>query len=109
MAADLRGKAPCHRLLRQCRDATLVVGLGKGTALIIRGVLGLLLLLAVSVCTAVACGYRGIDVWVWDWADVVVTRRTRYGTPWRSLATMRIYFGVMGIFFLAGGLHTLAG
>ncbi|WP_435225144.1 hypothetical protein [Streptomyces sp. Tue6028] len=68
---------------------------------------GVLALLAGSVFTTVACGYRGVDVWVWDWADVVVTRRTRYGTPWRSLTIMRIYFGTLGALFLVLGLHTL--
>jgi hypothetical protein len=76
--------------------------------LIVRGVLALLALLAMGGCMAVACGYRGVDVWVWDWADVVVTRRARYGGPWRSLATMRIYFGLMGVFFLVGGVRVLA-
>jgi len=37
-------------------------GSGRGTALLIRGVLGLLLLLADGACTAVACGYRSVDV-----------------------------------------------
>ncbi|MFF4486872.1 hypothetical protein ACFY0F_10305 [Streptomyces sp. NPDC001544] len=66
--------------------------------------IGLLLLLATSACTAVACGYRGVDVWVWDWADAV---RTPYGKAWRSLTSMRICFGIVGVFLLAGGLRTL--
>ncbi|MFD8303930.1 hypothetical protein ACFV29_16500 [Streptomyces sp. NPDC059690] len=73
--------------------------------MIIRGVLGLLLLLAVSACTAVAWGYRGADVWVWDWADAV---RTPYGKTWRSLTAMRICFGIAGVFLLAGALRILA-
>lgn len=79
---------------------------GEGTALIFRGVLALL---AGSAFMAVACGYRGVDVWVWDWADVVATRRTRYGTPWLSPTTMRIQFGIAGVVLLAVGLHTLVG
>ncbi|MFJ9818734.1 hypothetical protein ACIRU3_26460 [Streptomyces sp. NPDC101151] len=75
--------------------------------MIIRGVLALCVLLAGSTCLAVACGYRGVDVWVWDWADVVVRRRTRYGTPWRSLAIMRICFGFAGAFFLLGELYAV--
>lgn len=35
-----------------------------------------------------------MDVWVWDWADVVFRRRARYGTPWWSLTIMRIQFGI---------------
>ncbi|MGW2638478.1 hypothetical protein [Streptomyces sp. NPDC001348] len=66
--------------------------------------LALLLLLAGGGCTAVACGYRGVDVWVWDWADAL---RTPYGKTWRSLVTMRIRFGVLGVFLLAGALRAL--
>ncbi|WP_255310894.1 hypothetical protein [Streptomyces viridosporus] len=68
---------------------------------------GVLALLAGSAFLAVACGYRGVDVWVWDWADVVVTRRTRYGTPWLSLTTLRIQCGIAGVVLLAVGLYTL--
>ncbi|MFI0961885.1 hypothetical protein ACH4S8_10825 [Streptomyces sp. NPDC021080] len=68
---------------------------------------GVLALLAGSAFTAVACGFRGVDVWVWDWADVVFTRRTRYGTPWSSFAAMRIQFGIVGVVLLAAGLHFL--
>ncbi|MER6473735.1 hypothetical protein [Streptomyces collinus] len=67
------------------------------------GVLGLILLLAAGVRTAVACGYRGVDVWVWDWADAL---RTPYGKTWRSLTTMRITFGLLGVLLLAGVLRT---
>lgn len=56
----------------------------------------------------VAYGYPGVDVWVWDWADVVFTKgRTRYGTPWRSFAGMRIHFGIVGVVLLVFGLHSL--
>ncbi|MET7697561.1 hypothetical protein [Streptomyces sp. NPDC005485] len=55
----------------------------------------------------VACGCRGVDMWVWDRADVAFTRRTRYGTPWKNLTTMRIQFGIAGVCFLGLGLHTL--
>ncbi|MET7981354.1 MULTISPECIES: hypothetical protein [unclassified Streptomyces] len=72
--------------------------------LVLRGVLALL---AGSAFMSVACGYRGVDVWVWDWADVSFTRRTRYGTPWKSLTTMRIYFGIAGVALLAVGLYAL--
>jgi hypothetical protein len=74
--------------------------------LIIRGALCLLLLLASCGCTAVAWGYRGVDVWVWDWAEAV---RRPYGKAWRSLTTMRIYFGITGAFLLAGALRTVVG
>lgn len=69
--------------------------------------LALLALLASGTFTAVACGYRGIDVWVWDWAPLLFRQRTPYGTPWKSLTTMRIYFGSLGVVFLAWGLHIL--
>ncbi len=82
------------------------MGLGMGAALVLRGALALL---AGSAFMAVACGYRGVDVWMWDWADVVGTRRTRYGTPWLSPTTMRIQFGIAGVVLLAVGLHTLVG
>ena len=68
---------------------------------------GGLALLAGSVFTAVAGGWRGVDVWVWDWAPLVTRRRTRYGTPWRSLTTMRIQFGLVGVIFLGFGLLAL--
>ncbi len=69
---------------------------------------GVLALLTGSAFLLVACGYRGVDVWVWDWAPVVIRRRGRYGTVWRSLTVMRIHFGVMGAFALLAGLHVLA-
>ncbi|MFI6658930.1 hypothetical protein ACIBL8_25760 [Streptomyces sp. NPDC050523] len=72
--------------------------------MLIRGVLGLLLLFAAGACTAVACGYRGVDVWVWDWADAV---RTPYGKSWRSLTVMRVSFGLVGVVLLAGTLRVL--
>ncbi|MGW7407129.1 hypothetical protein ACWGI9_25990 [Streptomyces sp. NPDC054833] len=68
---------------------------------------GVLALLAGGAFTAVACGYRGVDVWDRDWADVVFTRRTRYATPWRSLTAMRINFGIAGAIFLVAGLYFL--
>ncbi|MEU1200481.1 hypothetical protein ABZ446_30270 [Streptomyces sp. NPDC005813] len=68
---------------------------------------GVLALLVGGVCMTVACGWRGVDVWVWDWADVVVRQRTRYGTPWRSLTIMRMYFGVLGVVSLVAGLYFL--
>ncbi|MFG2477864.1 hypothetical protein [Streptomyces fagopyri] len=68
---------------------------------------GALALLAGGALTVVACGYRGVDVWVWDWADLVSMRRTRYGTPWSSLTAMRIQFGIAGVVFLALGLFAL--
>ncbi|WP_406330790.1 hypothetical protein [Streptomyces sp. NBC_00203] len=72
--------------------------------MVLRGVLALIVGGAFVV---VAGGYRGVDVWVWDWADVVFRRRTRYGTPWWSLTTTRIQFGIAGVVFLAAGAHTL--
>ncbi|MEU5593414.1 hypothetical protein [Streptomyces sp. NPDC020298] len=69
--------------------------------------LGVLALLASGTLMVVAAGYRGVDVWVWDWAPLVTRQRTQYGTPWRSLTTMRIQFGVLGVVFLGVGLHYL--
>ncbi|MEV7687303.1 hypothetical protein [Streptomyces bungoensis] len=66
--------------------------------------LSLILLLAVGGCTAVACGYRGVDVWVWDWADAL---RTPYGKTWRSFTAMRICFGIAGVILLAEALRIL--
>ncbi|WP_330338700.1 hypothetical protein [Streptomyces sp. NBC_00557] len=71
-------------------------------------VIGVLALLVSSAFIAVACGWRGIDVWVWDWAPLVVRQRTRYGTPWRSLTSMRVQFGIIGLMLLGAGLHFLA-
>nr|QIZ01767.1 hypothetical protein HEP87_26980 [Streptomyces sp. S1D4-11] len=68
---------------------------------------GVLALIAGSVFGVVAGGYRGVDVWVWDRADVVFRRRPRYGTLWWSPATMRIRCGIAGAVFLAAGAHTL--
>ncbi|MFF2518518.1 hypothetical protein [Streptomyces sp. NPDC058086] len=72
--------------------------------MVLRGVLALI---AGSAFVVVAGGYRGVDVGVWDWADVVFRQRTRYGTPWWSPTTMRIQFGIAGAVFLAAGAHTL--
>ncbi|MGW3134622.1 hypothetical protein [Streptomyces sp. NPDC001139] len=73
-------------------------------ASLIQGVLGLLLLLGAGACVAVAGGCRGADVRVWDWAE---TMRGPYGRRWRSLTTMRVTFGVLSVFLLAGALHYL--
>ncbi|MFD8213716.1 hypothetical protein ACFV2U_08310 [Streptomyces sp. NPDC059697] len=72
--------------------------------MVLRGVLALI---AGSVFGVVAGGYRGVDVWVWDRADVVFRQRSRYGTPWWSATTERIRFGIAGAVFLAAGAHTL--
>lgn len=72
--------------------------------MIIKGAVGLLLLLAAGACAAVACGCRGVDVEIWDWAEAL---RTPYGKRWRSLTTMRITFGLVSVFLLAGALRTL--
>ncbi|MFF8534385.1 hypothetical protein ACN6K9_000120 [Streptomyces sp. SAS_267] len=55
----------------------------------------------------VACGFRGVDVWVWDWADVSSRYRTRWGTPWKNLERMRLQFGFMGAGLVIFGLVTL--
>lgn len=70
---------------------------------------GVLALLAGGAFTVVACGYRGVDVWVWDWADVTFTPnyRTRWGTPWKSLERMRLQFGFMGAVLVIVGLVSL--
>lgn len=57
----------------------------------------------------VACDYRNVALWIWDWADVVVTRRSRWGTPWKSPDHMRIGFGIAGAAFVVLGLVTAAG
>jgi hypothetical protein len=71
-------------------------------------VIGVLALLVSGAFLAVACGWRGIDVWVWDWAPLVVRQRTRSGAPWRSLTTMRIQFGIIGLTCLGFAVHLLA-
>ncbi|MGW1534090.1 hypothetical protein [Streptomyces aureus] len=55
---------------------------------------------------AVACGWRGVDVRVWDWADLTFSARYRtpWGSPWKSLARMRLQFGCAGIVVLVLGL-----
>ncbi|MFI8233563.1 hypothetical protein ACIGDI_32530 [Streptomyces sp. NPDC085900] len=68
--------------------------------------LGVLLLLGAGACAAVACGCRGVDVWAWDWAEAL---RGPYGKRWRSLTTMRISFGIVSVFLLAGALRVLTG
>ncbi|MEW2608455.1 hypothetical protein AB0894_32250 [Streptomyces sp. NPDC047916] len=69
----------------------------------------LLALLAGGAFVVVACGYRGVDVWVWDWADVTFSPhyRTRWGTPWKNLERMRLQFGFMGMVLVILGLVTL--
>jgi hypothetical protein len=57
----------------------------------------------------VACDYRNVALRVWDWADVVVTRRSRWGTPWKSPDHMRIGFGIAGAVLVALGLVTVVG
>jgi hypothetical protein len=70
---------------------------------------GVLALIAGSAFTVVACGYRGVDVWVWDWADVTFSERyrTRWGTPWKSLGRMRLQFAFLGVGLVMLGLVTL--
>jgi|UniRef100_A0AAU3HY49 hypothetical protein len=87
------------RHLRQCRGSDDTGEVGDG--LILRGVLALI---AGCAFIVVACGYRGVDIWVWDWADVTFTHRTRWGTPWTSLERMRLQFGFMGVGLVIVGL-----
>lgn len=74
--------------------------------MVLRGVLALIVGTAFTV---VACGYRGVDVWVWDWADVTFSphSRTRWGTPWKSLERMRLQFGFVGVGLVIVGLLTV--
>ena len=69
---------------------------------------GGLALLAGSVFTAVAGGWRGVDVLGYGigrpWSP---GGGPGYGTPWRSLTTMRIQFGLVGVIFLGFGLLAL--
>lgn len=76
--------------------------------MVLRGVLALI---AGSALIGVACGYRGVDVWVWDRADVVFAPRyrTRWGTPWKSPERMRLQFGVAGVVLLVLGLGSVVG
>ncbi|MET8583468.1 hypothetical protein ABZX39_21735 [Streptomyces collinus] len=73
--------------------------------MLLRGVLALIAGIAFIV---VACGYRGVDVWVWDWADVNFSPRyrTRWGTPWKSLERMRLQCGLFGVVLVIVGLVT---
>ncbi|MER6437721.1 hypothetical protein ABT275_15350 [Streptomyces sp. NPDC001185] len=64
---------------------------------------GVLALIAGCAFTAVACGCRGVDIWVWDWADVTFTRRMRWGTPWTSPGRMRLQFGFLGVGLVIAG------
>lgn len=74
--------------------------------MILRGVLELI---AGGGLIVVACDYRNVALWVWDWADVAVTRRSRWGTPWKSPARMRTGFGIVGAVFVVLGLVTVSG
>ncbi|MFD8422004.1 hypothetical protein [Streptomyces sp. NPDC059466] len=76
--------------------------------MVLRGVLALI---AGSAFTVVACGYRGVDVRIWDWADVTFSprHRTRWGTPWKSLGRMRLQLGFVGVGLVILGLVTVAG
>ena len=70
---------------------------------------GVLALIAGAACIVVACGCRGVDVWVWDWADLTFSPRyrTRWGSPWKSLERMRLQFGFMGVALVILGLVTV--
>ncbi|WP_435229439.1 hypothetical protein [Streptomyces sp. Tue6028] len=70
---------------------------------------GVLALIAGGAFMVVACGCRGVDVWVWDWADVTFSPRyrTRWGTPWKSLERMRVQFGFIGVALVIFGLVTV--
>lgn len=70
---------------------------------------GVLALLAGGAFVVVACGWRGVDLWVWDWADVIFSpHRSRWGTPWKSLGLMRLQFGCVGVGLVIYGLVTLS-
>ncbi|MFE4697229.1 hypothetical protein ACFRIC_09065 [Streptomyces sp. NPDC056738] len=70
---------------------------------------GVLALVAGGALLVVAGGYRGVDVWVWDWADVTFSPRcrTRWGTPWKSLGRMRLQCGFVGAGLAIVGLVAL--
>ncbi|MDF3302271.1 hypothetical protein [Streptomyces tropicalis] len=74
--------------------------------MVLRGVLALI---AGSAFIVVAGGFRGVDVRVWDWADATFSPRYRtpWGTPWKSLARMRLQFGFMGGALVILGLVTV--
>ncbi|MFF4540000.1 hypothetical protein [Streptomyces aureus] len=67
---------------------------------------GMLALVVGGAFIAVACGWRGVDVRVWDWADLTFSARYRtpWGSPWKSLARMRLQFGCAGVVVLVLGL-----
>ncbi|MGW1745288.1 hypothetical protein ACWCRD_06670 [Streptomyces sp. NPDC002092] len=69
----------------------------------------MLALIAGGAFIVVACGCRGVDVWVWDWADLTFAAhsRTRWGSPWKSLERMRLQFGFMGVALVVLGLVTV--
>ncbi|MFJ9543153.1 hypothetical protein ACIRPX_38765 [Streptomyces sp. NPDC101225] len=70
---------------------------------------GVLALIAGGAFIVVACGWRGVDIWVWDWSDATFSERnrTRWGTPWKNLERMRLQFGFMGVVLVILGLATL--
>ncbi|AEN11507.1 hypothetical protein K373_02684 [Streptomyces sp. DvalAA-21] len=70
---------------------------------------GLLGLLVGSGLIVVACDYRNVALRVWDWADLVVTRRSRWGTPWKSPDHMRVGFGIAGAVCAVLGLVSMKG
>ncbi|MET7287576.1 hypothetical protein [Streptomyces sp. NPDC005573] len=67
---------------------------------------GVLALMAGGFLTLVACGFRNLDVWVWDRADAYFSphHRTAWGTPWKSLGRMRLQCGIVGAGLLILGL-----
>ena len=89
-----------------CDNAATVTLVMKGDGMVLRGVLALI---AGGAFTVVACGCRGVDVWVWDWADVTFSPRdrTRWGSPWKSLERMRLWCGFMGVALVIVGLVTV--
>ncbi|WP_328674860.1 hypothetical protein [Streptomyces sp. NBC_00328] len=78
----------------------------KGKRVLLVGVLALT---AGGALLVVAGGYRGLDVWVWNWADVTFSPRyrTAWGTPWKSLGRMRLQCGFVGTGLAILGLVTL--
>jgi len=70
---------------------------------------GVLALTAGGALLVVAGGYRGVDVWVRDWADVTFSPRYRtpWGTPWKSLGRMRLQCGFVEAGLAILGLVTL--
>jgi hypothetical protein len=79
---------------------------GEGAAVVLGAVLAVIIGIALLMA---AFDYRGISVWVWDWADVLFTDRyrTKWGTPWRSFGLMRLQLGCVGAVLLLLGLGSL--